>query len=144
MNSEIQPTPLPQTRQRLYWKAAAGGFAGALLAFIPVAIIKTIGVFIGVCKPLWGAMGKVVGLWTCGITYNLIWSTVPAFIGFMAFVLLGGIFFTILATMLWPVANDESKKHPAGPRRLRTFWRGFGFGVLFDLVFVSVYIYLSQ
>lgn len=144
MNSEIQSAPLPLTNWRLYLKAAVGGFVGALLAFIPVAIIKTIGALIGVCKPLGGAFGAPVGIWTCGITYNTIWSTLPAFIGFMVFVVLGGIFFTLIATFLCLGATNGFGKRTPRQRRLRTFWWGLGFGVLFDLVFVSVFFYLPQ
>jgi hypothetical protein len=123
-------------------KGALYGMLGAFLAALPVSILKTwIMIVLGGCGPLLLSIpGFPVGLNRCGPIY------VPQRGGqlYLILVLLAGALSGALATFafLKQTGSQPIRRSPPGSRQL--FWIAFSGGVLFDLVFVFIFLYLGQ
>ena len=144
MSNAVPHEATPFTNWHLYIKAASGGVAGALLALIPVSILKTFGAFMRICFPLGIAeFSDTVSVWTCGITYDTTWSTIPAFRGYMLYVILGGALVALITMIVILLIREHFPPLRPG-KKLHPFWWGFVTGMLFDLFFVFIYLYLGQ
>jgi hypothetical protein len=82
-------------------------------------------------------------IWTCGIAYDLTWSTIPAFMLYMLFVTVGGAFAALITVLVIQFFRELQAQQPPC-KKLRGFRRGIAIGMLFDLLFVFIYVYLGQ
>ena len=90
------------------------------------------------------ASNRVVSLSTCGVLYDTTESTAPACSAYLAIVvLLGALAGYLVARVRIPsVGATPGSSSEAKPPTI--FWWAFGAGLLFDLIFVFVYLYIGQ
>lgn len=134
--SSKSPLKYPITR------AALGGVTAALLAAFPVSAIKTMALLYGICTPL--TFDGPVALSTCGVFFNT-WEFSNAFC--QAYLVL-----TALGAALTGVFTGKLAIHRARARTIsgsdpppsRIFWWGALGGLIFDLIFVFIFLYPGQ
>jgi ribose/xylose/arabinose/galactoside ABC-type transport system permease subunit len=126
-------------------RGAIYGALGAFLGVIPVSILKTFAELMRLCVRLTpDASNGVVSLSTCGVLYDTTESTAPACSAYLAIVvLLGALAGYLVARVRIPsVGATPGSSSEAKPPTI--FWWAFGAGLLFDLIFVFVYLYIGQ
>ena len=121
--------------------AAMHGILGALIGALPISILKTLALFRGLCFPLSReAFDTTISLWSCGVLYNT-WAADGLSSGlFLLSTLIGAALFGILAAkaaLRWPRITGNIEPP-------RVFWWSFGAGILFDLIFVFIFMYPGQ
>ena len=144
MGDDNLTSPLPSPRN-LQVKGAIYGALGAFLGVIPVSILKTFGALMRLCVRLTPyESNRIVSLSTCGVIYDTTESIAPAFWAYLAIVVLLGALAGYLAALvrLRRVAAAPGSSPLAKPPTI--FWWAFGAGVLFDLIFVFVFLYIGQ
>lgn len=123
-------------------RGAVFGMLGALLAALPVSILKTWLMFsLGGCGPvLLSIPGFPIGLNKCGLVY------IPeqGFLLYVTILLLAGGLSGMLATFVaLKLTGRRSDVHKPMARSYLS-WAAFAGGVLFDLVFVFILLYPGQ
>ena len=138
-------TSLSPSPRNLGVRGAIYGALGAFLGVIPVSILKTFGALMHLCVRLTPhASSHIVSLSTCGVLYDTTESTAPACSAYLAIVILLGAFAGYLAAgvRIRKVAAAPESGSEAKPPTI--FWWALGAGVLFDLIFVFVFLYIGQ
>jgi hypothetical protein len=142
---ETGPAPKPPVAMSVYIRAAIFGALASFIALLPVSVVKTIMFFASLCIPLTaGILNVVLTPTTCGLFLNT-WDTTPAIsILYILLTLIGG-----ALAGLWGARIAVNRPHAiplsrTGPQRPRVFWWSFGAGLLFDALFVFVFMYMGQ
>ena len=141
-NNAVSQTPSPRGIQI---RGAIYGAIGAFLGVIPVSILKTFAAMMRLCVPLMPhARSSLISLSTCGLLYDTTESTTAACSAYLAFATLCGALAGYLATLLRSPGVPATPGATTETKPPSIFWRCFGAGVLFDLVFVFVFMYIGQ
>ncbi len=128
-----------------YAKAATIGALTALLAVLPVSIVKTIMLFASLCIPLTANLFRaIITPTTCGLFLDS-WDTTPTISSlYISLSVLGGALAAIVAVHLSP--TNLLGEPPPNSRSWKPslFWRAFVGGLLFDVLFVFLFMYPGQ
>lgn len=122
---------------------AITGVLGALIAAVPVSILKLFLFFIGwPCYPLTPTFfNDSMAVYTCGLIYSPWGGDIPALLVFLTFLLLGG---GLSGFLVGVISSQRSSSKPDSKASRWNYLWGFLAGTLFDLVFVFIFFYASQ
>jgi hypothetical protein len=139
-NEPAAKTMIPKSTYRL---GAVSGALAAFIALLPVSGVKTYLMLVRLCAPLSADLfHAAVSPTTCGLLLNP-WGTTPTTsLLYILGTILGG-----ALVGLWIArvrANNAPRDPQVGARRPRVFWPSFAAGILFDVLFVFVFLYLGQ
>jgi hypothetical protein len=144
-------TESPQTQQVSAYpepgfaKTSLVGALTAIVATLPVSILKTMAALSRLCLPLGASRSDAaITLSTCGVFYNTWNADTTSFLLYLLFVLLGGAFFGVIASRTAMRTGPPGAPSQPAQRRSRIYWRSVAGALLFDLLFVVIFLYPGQ